>query len=181
MMTQDQREATDQMLRDPFDPGGDVAVQRPIPLTPYEPRGINATTLHAGPESAAPRTFPTRPRGSASPEQPTLAEELGETAPLIGAPAFYGPPISFLLGPWLLLVLLLSGPFALIFTILVVLALAAVALAVVAAVIAGPYLLIRHLHRHGRVQAKPRVRRRRFHNHHVGSGRLGSPQPKGVS
>jgi hypothetical protein len=164
-MTQDQREATDQTPRDaPFDPCGDVAVQRPIPLTPDEPRGINATTsqlTHAGSESAAPRPFPTRPQGSASPEHPTLAEELGETAPLIGAPAFYGPPISFLLGPWLLLVLLLSGPFALIFTILVVVAVAAVALAVLAAVIASPYLLIRHLHRHGTAQASPRARRKR--------------------
>lgn len=82
-----------------------------------------------------------------------------DRATLIGAPAFDGPPITFLLGPWPLLVLLLIGPFALIVTIMVVLAVGAPVLAAVAAFVASPYLLIRH---------------------RVGS-RLGSPQPKGAS
>lgn len=145
---------------------------------------MNATTsqlTHAGPESAAPRPVASRPRGAASPEHPTWGEAFDEGASLIGAPAFYGPPISFLLGPWLLLVLLLIGPFALIFTILVVMAVAAVVLAVAAAVIASPYLLIHHLHGHGTVHAKPRAPRRRLRKHRVGSGRLGRLQPKGVS
>jgi hypothetical protein len=185
MMTQDQHKAIDQTLRDaPFDLAADVVVQRSIPLTLEEPRGISATTsplTHAGPESAALRSVAPRPRGSASPEHAAWGEAFYEGASLLGAPAFYGPPISFLLGPWLLLVLMLSGPFALIFTMLVVMAVAAFALAVPAAVIASPYLLILLLHRHGTVQARPRVRRRRFHKHHVGSGRLGSPRPKGAS
>jgi hypothetical protein len=142
---------------------------------------MNTTTphlTHAPPESAAPRPVAPRGRRSASPDRPTLAEGLGETAPLIDAPAFYGPPISFLLGPWLLLVLVLIGPFGLIFTVLVALA---VVLAVPAAVVASPYLLIRHLHRHGTAHATPRPPRDLFHKRRIGSGRLGSPQPKGAS
>lgn len=145
---------------------------------------MNATTsqlTHAGPGSAHPRPVAWRPQGSASLEHPTWGEAFYEGASLIGAPAFYGPPVSFLLGPWLLLALLLAGPFALIFTILIVMAVAAVALAVVAAVIASPYLLIRHLHGHGKAHAKPRAPRRLFRKHRVGAGRLGSLQPEEVS
>jgi hypothetical protein len=185
MMTQDQREATDQMPRDaPFELGGDVVVQRPIPLTLEEPRGITATTsqlTHAGPQPAAPRPVASRPRCSASPDHPTWDEAFYERASLIGAPAFYGPPVIFLLGPWLLLVLMLAGPFALILTILVALAVGAGLLAVVAAVIASPYLLIRHLCEHGKAHAKPRAPRHRFRKHRGGSGRLGRLLPKEVS
>ena len=66
--------------------------------------------------------------------------------PLISAPAFFGPPVIFLLGPWLLLVLLLIGPFALLFTFVLVLAGAVALLMVCLAVIASPYVLIRHLY-----------------------------------
>ena len=140
----------------------------------------HAQLTHARRESATPRPVASR-RGSASPDHPAWRELFDERAPLIGAPAFYGPPITFLLGPWLLLVLLLIGPFALILTILVVLAAAAGVLAVVAAVIASPYLLVRHLHGHGMAHAKPRAPRYLFHKHRAGSGRLGSLQPKGMS
>jgi hypothetical protein len=111
-------------------------------------------------ESGATRPVVSRPRGSASLEHPTRGEAFYEAESLIGAPAFYGPPVSFVLGPWLLLVLLLIGPFALIFTVLVVMAVAAVVMAVAAATIASPYLLIRYLHGHAGVHAKPRGPRR---------------------
>jgi hypothetical protein len=104
-----------------------------------------------------------------------------ETTPLIDAPAFFGPPIIFVLGPWLLLVFLLIGPFALILTILVVLAVVAGLLVAFVAVIASPYLLIRHLQAHGMTQAQPRAPLHLFPKHRVGSRRHGSPQPKGVS
>ena len=55
-----------------------------------------------------------RPVGFAGP--PTFGERLGETVPLISAPAFFGPPVIFLLGPWLLLTLLLIPPAALLIT-----------------------------------------------------------------
>ncbi|MFL5862142.1 MAG: hypothetical protein ACJ780_15405 [Solirubrobacteraceae bacterium] len=104
-----------------------------------------------------------------------------QTEPLIGAAAFFGPPIIYVLGPWLLLVLLLTGPFVLIFTLLLVTAAAACLLAVCVAVIASAYLLIRHLHAPGPVRAKLRGPLHLFRTHRVGSGRLGSPQPKGMS
>ena len=57
--------------------------------------------------------------------------------------AFYGPPVVFLAAPWLLLGLILSGPFALIVT-LVVTFLATVALVGgIGALLATPYLIIR--------------------------------------
>ena len=84
-------------------------------------------------------------RPAASPDRPTLAERLGETVPLISAPAFFGPPVVFVLGPWLLLVLLLIPPAALLITMLVVLLLGAGLLVALGALIASPYLLVRHL------------------------------------
>jgi len=78
-------------------------------------------------------------------------------------------------------VLLLIGPFALVFTILLVLAVAAGLLAVFVAVIASPYVLISHLHAHGMVHAKPLAPLHLFRKHRVSSGRPGSPKPKGAS
>lgn len=80
-----------------------------------------------------------------SPDRPTLRERLGETVPLIGAPAWFGPPVIFLLGPWLLLVLLLIPPTALLITMVVVLLLAVGLFVALGALIASPYLLLRHL------------------------------------
>ena len=144
---------------------------------------MNSTTPQltpAPPQSATPHPLAAA-AGSASPDLPTWGEVFAQTAPIIGAPAFFGPPVIFVLGPWLLLVLLLIGPFALILTLLLVMALAGALLAVFVAVIASPYLLIRHLHAHGTVRAKPRAPVHLFPKHRVSSGRLGSPQPKGMS
>ena len=135
----------------------------------------------APPQSATPPPIASRPPGSASPGRPTLGAAFAQTAPLISAPAFFGPPIIYVLGPWLLLVLLLIGPFALIFTLVLVTAAATGLLAVCVAVIASPYLLIRHLHAHGTGRAKPRAPLHLFRKPRVSSGRLGSPQPKGMS
>ena len=82
------------------------------------------TTHQAPPQSATPPPIAAA-AGSASPGRPTWGAAFDRTAPLIGAPAFFGPPIIFVLGPWLLLVLLLIGPFALIFTLVLVTAAAA--------------------------------------------------------
>jgi hypothetical protein len=97
-------------------------------------------------------------RPSASPDSPTLAEGLGETLPLISAPAFFGPPVIFLLGPWLLLVLLLIPPAAFLITLAVVVLLGAGLLAALGALIASPYLLVRHLRaRHRLARPAPAV------------------------
>ena len=139
-----------------------------------------ARFTHAPRSATAPPTA-SRPRGAASPGRPTWGELFAQTEPLIGAPAFFGPPIIYVLGPWLLLVLLLIGPLALIFTLLLVMAAAACLLTVSVAVIASPYLLIRHLHAHGTAGAKLRAPLHLFHQPRVSSARLGSPQPKGMS
>jgi hypothetical protein len=138
------------------------------------------------PRSNDPDEDPTQPidaprQASASAERSTWGDLFHAAAPLIDAPAFYGPPVIFVLGPWLLLVLLLIGPFAAMVTVVLAMALAAGLVAVLVAVIASPYLLIRHLHAHGMVRAKPRAPLHLFRQRRVSSGGLGSPQRKGVS
>jgi hypothetical protein len=96
-------------------------------------------------------------------DPPTWGDLIQERTPLVSAPAFFGPPIIFLLGPWLLLVLLLIGPVALILTGLLVLAVAVGVLAALAAAIASPYLVIRHLNKR---KACHEDRRYRWHRPH---------------
>ena len=84
-------------------------------------------------------------QGRISPEPLILGELFDQTAPMLEAPAFFGPPIVFVLGPWLLLILLLIGPFALMFTVLLVLAATIGLLALLMALLVSPYLLLRHL------------------------------------
>lgn len=78
-------------------------------------------------------------------ERPTLGETLQAVVPLIGAPAFFGPPVIFVLGPWLVLVLMLIGPVALLITLVLVAIAAASLLVALVALIASPYLLVHHL------------------------------------
>jgi hypothetical protein len=75
-------------------------------------------------------------------DHPTGSEVFDEAASAIGAPPVYGPPVIFLLAPWLLLVLLLIPPTAFLLTIALVLSVVAVPAALIVAV---PYLLVRHL------------------------------------
>lgn len=84
-------------------------------------------------------------RPSVPPDRPTLVERLGEVVPLICAPAFFGPPVVFLLGPWLLVALLLIPPAALLITMVALFLLSAGLLVAFGALIASPYLLVRHL------------------------------------
>jgi hypothetical protein len=95
-------------------------------------------------------------RPSVSPDAPMLAERLGETVPLLSAPAFFGPPVILLFGPWLLLVLLLIPPAALLITLMVIVALGAGLVVALGALIASPYLLVRHLRtRHAAASQAP--------------------------
>ncbi|HEX6023867.1 MAG TPA: hypothetical protein VFZ00_17890 [Solirubrobacter sp.] len=70
---------------------------------------------------------------------------LDELEPLVGAVPFYGPPIVFIAGPWMLLALLLAAPFAVLMTVVLALIAAGVLIVALAAVIASPYLLVRRL------------------------------------
>jgi hypothetical protein len=75
-------------------------------------------------------------------DHPTRSEVFDEAAAAVGAPPVYGPPVIFLLGPWLLLVLLLIPPAAF----LLAIGLAVILVAGPAALlVAFPYLLVRHL------------------------------------
>ena len=113
--------------------------------------------LEQAPEQRARDSDPPDP-GSASPDRLTWAERLGETLPLISAPALCGPPAMFLLGPWLLLVLLLIPPTALLITLVALVLLGAGLLAALGALIVSPYLLVRHLRaRHRLARPAPAV------------------------
>jgi hypothetical protein len=81
-------------------------------------------------------------------QRPTLGEMLAELVPLIGFVPVGGPPVIFVLGPWLFLGLMLAGPFACLVALVVAMIVAATVLAALtAAVLGGPYLLVRHLRR----------------------------------
>jgi uncharacterized membrane protein len=75
---------------------------------------------------------------------PTLREEVAEIDPLIGAVFVAGPPVLVAWTGTVLFALMLAGPFALLVTFVVVLAAAAAVVTLVGAVLATPYLLIRH-------------------------------------
>jgi hypothetical protein len=121
------------------------------------------------------------PPDSAAAGRPTWGQVFDERAPILATPAYFGPPVIYVLGPWLLVVLLLIGPFALVLTVLLAAVVAAVLLGIVVAAIASPFLLLRHLRAHRTVDARPRAFSRPFRTHRVSPGRLGSPQPKGMS
>jgi hypothetical protein len=77
--------------------------------------------------------------------EPTVGESLDETLPLIGAVPVYGPPVVVVAGPWLLMSLMLAGPFALLVTVAVMLMAAAALVWLIGWILAAPYLLLRHL------------------------------------
>jgi hypothetical protein len=89
-------------------------------------------------EWSEPRATPDSPVS----ERPTVGAMFRDILPLIGVVPVAGPPAVLIAVPWLLFVLVLVGPFALLFTLAVVLLVVA---ALVAAVAAIPYLLVRHL------------------------------------
>jgi hypothetical protein len=83
--------------------------------------------------------------------QPSLTAMLGEALPLICTIAVAGPPVVFLVLPWLVLGLMLSGWFALLLTFVAAfLALLALVVALVALVMV-PVALVRRYERRERV------------------------------
>jgi hypothetical protein len=79
---------------------------------------------------------------------PTFGEMLDETLPLVGAIPVYGPPVVLVAGLWLFLALMLAGPFALLVTLVVLLAAGAALVGLIGAILAAPYLLVRRLRGH---------------------------------
>jgi hypothetical protein len=80
-------------------------------------------------------------------ESPTFRDILDDILPVIGVIVVAGPPVIFLAGPWLLLVLMLSGPFALVVAYVVVGLVAIALLTALAAIVVAPFVLVRRLHR----------------------------------
>jgi hypothetical protein len=87
--------------------------------------------------------------------EPTVRSILEETADLVETVPLYGPPAILLVGPLVLLALIVAGPFLALLTIVAVLVLAAVLVALAAAVLASPYLLVRHIRGHRATARKP--------------------------
>jgi hypothetical protein len=86
-------------------------------------------------------TKPTSPPASAP---PTVDELLEDTLPLIDTVFVAGPPVLVAWAGTVLLALMLAGPFALLVTFVVALAAAAALVTLAGAILATPYLLIRH-------------------------------------
>ena len=60
----------------------------------------------------------------------------------------HGPAAILIAGPWVFIALMLAGPFALLFTLVALLAAAAAIVALIGAILAAPFVLVRHLRRH---------------------------------
>jgi hypothetical protein len=78
---------------------------------------------------------------------PTLGDAAVEIVPLVSTVFVAGPPVVLAWAGAVLFALLLVGPFALLVTLVVVLAAAAGLVVLAGAILATPYLLIRHLGR----------------------------------
>ena len=116
-----------------------------------------APTTHPPQQATHERGPMTRqPDRSAASRPPTWSEAIAGFAPLVFAPAFFGPPVIFVLGPWLLLVLLLIPPVALLMTLVLVFLVAAGVLVALLALLASPFLLVSH------VRSRHPASRRRF-------------------
>jgi hypothetical protein len=76
---------------------------------------------------------------------PTLREEVTELAPLLGTVFVSGPPVLVAWTGTVLFALMLAGPFALLMTFVVAFAAAAAVVTLAGAILATPYLLVRHL------------------------------------
>jgi hypothetical protein len=108
---------------------------------------MNTTAQIRSPRTPSGLEQPADPRRSAraaGSERPTLGETLAETVPVIEFVPVAGPPVVFVLGPWLLLVLVLAGPVAWLFALVAAMIFAATLLAALAAaILAAPYRLVR--------------------------------------
>ncbi len=76
---------------------------------------------------------------------PPVRDMLNELLPLLDVVVVAGPPASFILVPWLLLVLVLVGPFLLLLTMAAIALVVVLVVALIVAILATPYLLVRRL------------------------------------
>jgi hypothetical protein len=89
-------------------------------------------------------------------DSPTPKDILERIAETVGYVFVAGPPVAFLLVPWLIVVLLIIPPAALVLTLVAVVVVLGAVLAAIGAIIASPYLIVRHLRaRHAAAVAAP--------------------------
>jgi hypothetical protein len=88
--------------------------------------------------------FTTEPSSSPAGRPATLRDQVAEVAPVVGAIFVAGPPVVVAWTAVVLFALMLAGPFALVVTFVLVLVAAAVVVALAGAILATPYLLVRH-------------------------------------
>jgi hypothetical protein len=74
----------------------------------------------------------------------TLGDQLAEVLPVVDTVYVAGPPVLLAWAGTVLFALMLAGPFALLVTLVVVLVAAAAVVTLAGAILATPYLLIRH-------------------------------------
>jgi hypothetical protein len=79
---------------------------------------------------------------------PTLGGLVADAAPLIGTVFVAGPPVLVAWAGTVLFALMLAGPFALLVALVVAFAAAAALVTLAGAILATPYLLIRHFRLH---------------------------------
>ena len=87
----------------------------------------------------------TTPPSSAASASPTFGELLEDTLPVIDTVYVAGPPVLLLWAGTVLLALMLAGPFALMAMVVVALAAATALVALAGAIVASPFLIVRHL------------------------------------
>jgi hypothetical protein len=75
---------------------------------------------------------------------PTFGDQLAEVLPVVDTVYVAGPPVLVAWAGTVLFALMLAGPFALVVTFAVVLVAAAALVTLAGAILATPYLLIRH-------------------------------------
>jgi hypothetical protein len=87
----------------------------------------------------------TQPFTTTASGPPTFGDEVSEVLPLVDTVFVAGPPVLLLWAGTVLFALMLAGPFALLVTFGLVLVAAAAVIALAGAILATPYLLMRHL------------------------------------
>jgi hypothetical protein len=80
----------------------------------------------------------------------SVTDQLADVLPVVDTVYVAGPPLVVAWAGTVLLALMLAGPFALVVTFVVLAVAAAALVALAGAVVATPYLLIRHFARTGR-------------------------------
>jgi len=104
-------------------------------------------SLTSPPPASAMSSWGDAAPGAGPVERRTFREILDDVLPVIGVVVVAGPPVVFLAAPWLLLALMLSGPFALLVAFVVAGLVAAALLVTLAGILAAPFVVARRLRR----------------------------------